>query len=227
VATLCNNRPIDSTDLSHRVADIYLHGKLSAALAAEAGRADSFHLDRKQLATNAGTYVDKSENLALKIEQRGDSLWGESFTGPSAIGPAQLEALSESRFRGVGMKEIDFGADPNHRELTVKRVGMPDIRFRHVADYKPTAAQLREFTGTYSSKELDVPYYVTFAKDSIVLHPPKMPGEPLQALTNDLFICDGMRVRFARDPKQHVSGFLMSGRWNRVQNLRFERVGQP
>jgi hypothetical protein len=63
---------------------------MSAALTAATGPAGSFHPDPKQLAAYTGTYVDQNENLILRIDQRDDSLWGESFTVPSAIGPAQL-----------------------------------------------------------------------------------------------------------------------------------------
>jgi hypothetical protein len=73
---------------------------------------------------------------------------------------------------------------------------------------------------------LDVPYYVTLEGGRPMLHPPKMPAQPLIAMAPDLFICDGMRILFARMPKGRPSSFLMSGRWNPVRNLRFERADQ-
>ncbi len=227
VVTLCNLGSIDPMDLSHQIADIYLGGKLSAASSAKAGSEGSFHPDPKQLAAYAGTYSDKDENLILKLSQKNDSLWGESFTGPSAIGPAQLAAISENRFRGVGINELELGADPNHRELTAKSWGTPTIRYIRVPAYQPTAAELRAFAGTYSSKELDTPAYLTLEGDNLVLHPPKMPAIALTPATNDLFIGGDRRVRFTRDSQGHVSGLLMSGSWNRVQNLRFDRLLQP
>ncbi len=223
VVTLCNLGSIDPMELSRQIADIYLGGKFKAALSAATGPAGSFHPDPKQLGTYTGTYVDQNENLILKFDQRGESLWGESFTGPSAIGPAQLEALGENRFRGVGVNEIDFGKGPNRDELTAKRLGMPTVRYKRAPDYKPNMADLREFAGAYSSKELDVPYYLTLERDNLVLHPPKRAEAPLIAIANDLFIGGDLRIRFTRDAQGHVSGFLMSGYWNRVQNLRFER----
>ena len=61
----------------------------------------------------------------------------------------------------------------------------------------------------------------------LVLRKPKTAPCPLVALTSDLFVGSGMRVRFTRDSGRAVSGFLLSGRWNRVQNLRFERMAAP
>jgi CubicO group peptidase (beta-lactamase class C family) len=223
VLTLCNLGSIDPMELSRKIADIYRGGKFSAALSAATGPASSFHPDPKQLAAYTGTYVDQDENLVLKFDQRGESLWGESFTGPDAIGPAQLEALSENRFRGVGVNEIDFGMDSNHRELTAKYLGMPSVQYRRVPDYKPTVAKLREFVGVYSSKELDVPSYVTLVGEALVLYAPKMPEIALAPIANDLFIGGDRHIHFTRDSQGRVSGLLMSGTWNRVQNLRFER----
>ena len=223
VVTLCNLGSIDPMELSRRVSDIYLRGKFSAALSAATGPTGSFHPDSKQLATYVGTYVDHDENLILKFDQRGESLWAESFTGPSAIGPTQLEALSENRFRGVGVNEIDFGTDTSHHELTAKRLAMPTIKYRRVPDYKPTAPELREFVGVYSSKELDVPSYVTLGGEALVLHAPKMPEIVLAPIANDLFVGGDRHIHFTRDSQASVTGLLMSGTWNRVQNLHFER----
>ncbi len=226
VATLCNNRPIDSNDLSHRVADVYLGGKFSAAMASLAVPGASVQLDSHQLATDTGTFIDPDKNLILQLEQRGNVLQAHWFWGPSSI-DSDLEALSEKRFRFPNVGEIDFGVDGTLR-MVERSSGarQRSVSYTRIPQYKPAAAQLREFIGEYSSEEMYVPYFVTLAGDQLVLHPPKMFPSPLVALTNDVFFCDGMRLRFTRDTKGDVSGFLMSGRWNRVQNVKFERAAR-
>jgi hypothetical protein len=226
--TFCNLGSIDPSELDQRIVEIYLGAKLSVILGREeSAQAASFHPDSKQLAEYVGTYADRDENLILKFDLRGDSLWGEWFMGAGDVGPAQFEALSENRFRGLGMK-IDFGKDPSHRELTAVPLGMPTVHYRRVPDYKPTVAELREFAGVYSSEELDVPTYLNVEGDKLVLHPPKAPEIGLAPLSNDLFVGGTRRVRFTRDSQKKVSGLLMSGLWNRVRNLRFERMpAQP
>jgi hypothetical protein len=57
VANLCNSRPIDSNDLSHRVAEVYLGRKLSAPLAAATSPATSARPETHQLAADTGTFV--------------------------------------------------------------------------------------------------------------------------------------------------------------------------
>jgi hypothetical protein len=115
----------------------------------------------------------------------------------------------------------------NPVEITVKNVGAPDVHYRRGAGYKPTAAELRDFAGTYSSKELDVPAVLTIEGEKLVFHPAKMLPITLVPVTNDLFIGGDWRVRFARDSQARVSGLLISGYWNRVENLRFEKVPGP
>jgi CubicO group peptidase (beta-lactamase class C family) len=220
VTTLCNLGSINPTDLNVHIADLYLEGKFSASLAPV--HAESFHPDAAQLASYVGIYTDAKENYVLKLDQRGDALWAEFYTGPSAIGPAQLDAVGEGRFRGFGTDEFSFVHD--HRNPNVQRQGMPSIQYARVPAYNPTTSELREFEGEYTSKELDIPYHVAIEGNGLVLRALKLAGQPITPITNDLFIGGDRRVRFRRDTKGDVSGFLMSGRWNRVQNVKFERV---
>ena len=224
--TLCNLGSINPTDLNVHIADLYLEGKFTASLAPV--HAESFHPDPAQLATYVGLYADAKENYMLKIEQRGDALWAESYIGPNAItatgwlGPAQLDAIGEGRFRGFGTDEFNFAHD--HRNLNVQHREMPPIHYARVPAYNPTTSELREFEGEYASKELDIPYHVAIKGNGLVLRALKLTGEPITPITNDFFIAEDRRVRFTRDPQGKVTGFLMSGFLNRVQNLRFERT---
>jgi CubicO group peptidase (beta-lactamase class C family) len=218
--TLCNLGSINPTELNVHIADLYLEGKFSASLSPV--HAKSFHPDRAQLAGYVGTYTDAKENYVLKLDQRGDALWAESYIGPNAIGPAQLEAIGEGRFRGFGTDEFNFAHD--HRDLNVQRQGMPLIQYARVPAYNPATSELRELEGEYASKELDIPYHIAIEGNGLVLRALKLAGQPISPITNDLFIGGDRRVRFTRDAQGEVTGFLMSGFFNRVQNLRFERT---
>jgi CubicO group peptidase (beta-lactamase class C family) len=221
--TLCNLGSINPTDLNVHIADLYLGGEMTASLAPV--HAESFHADPAQLATYVGIYTDPKENYVLKLDQRGDALWAEFYTGPSAIGPAQLDAIGEGRFRGLGMDPLVFSSD--HRSAKAALSGMPSIQYARVPAYNRTTPELREFEGEYASKELDIPYYVTIEGKGLVLRALKLAGQPIAPITNDLFTSENRRVRFTRDPHGKVAGFLMSGFFNRVQNVKFERVPHP
>jgi CubicO group peptidase (beta-lactamase class C family) len=217
--TLCNLGSINPTDINVHIADLYLEGKFSASLSPV--HAESFHADAAQLASYVGIYTDAKEDYVLKLDQRGDAIWAESYTGPSAIGPAQLDAIGEGRFRGLGMDPLVFS--PDHRSAKAGISGRPSIEYARVPAYNPTIPELREFEGEYASKELDIPYHVAIEGNGLVLRALKLAGQPIAPITNDLFISENRRVRFTRDAQGKVTGFLMSGFSNRVQNLRFER----
>ena len=218
--TLCNLGSINPTDLNVHIADSYLGGEMTASLAPV--RAESFHADAAQLASYGGIYTDAKEDNLLKLDQRGDALWAESYTGPSAIGPAQLDAIGEGSFRGLGMDPLVFSSD--HRSAKATLAGRPSIQYARVPAYNPTTPELREFEGEYASKELDIPYHVAIQGNGLILSALKLTGQPIVPITNDLFISENRRVRFTRDPQGKVTGFLMSGFFNRVQNVKFERI---
>ncbi|HEY6298374.1 MAG TPA: serine hydrolase domain-containing protein [Candidatus Binatus sp.] len=218
--TVCNLGSINPTDLNVHIADLYLEGKFSASLSPV--HAESFHADAAQLASYVGIFTDAKENYVLKLEQRGDALWAESYIGPNAIGPAQLDAIGEGRFRGLGMDPLVFSSD--HRSAKAALSGMPSIQYARVPAYNPATSELREFEGEYESKELDIPYHVAIEGNGLILRALKLAGEPITPIIKDLFVGEDRRIRFTRDADGKVTGFVMSGFFNRVQNLKFEHT---
>jgi hypothetical protein len=90
-----------------------------------------------------------------------------------------------------------------------------------VPPYQPTAAQLEEFTGTYRSDEIDLPYELVVKGGLLVVRSSKTPELPLEPIATDLFVSGDNRIRFIRDAKGHVSGVLLNT--FRIRNFRFER----
>jgi Beta-lactamase len=227
VFVLCNLAGIDLEDLADKVGDVYLDGKVSAANAAGKGLAATAQISPKQAAKYVGTYIAAGGNYVLRIERRPDGMWAHWFWGPNPIN-SQIEALGENRFRFQGVEEVVLEADGNLRvkdRHTILR--SQNVPYTRVPDYKPTPDELRAFAGTYVSKEIDVPFVVTFDGSRVIVHPPKNPPRPVRPLAIDLFAGQGMRLRFTRDSRGAVSGFLLNGAWNRVENLPFQRIAQP
>jgi len=217
VASLCNLSSIDPGEMNRRVADIYLAGELGPAPSGNT----SFQAKPDQLHAKVGTYVESPGDWVIRIQLRNGELWVDSGVGPSS----KVEALSESRFRIPEYSvELDFGNNNSHLVWTkkIEELGTnKSRRFDRVTAPSPTSTQLRDFVGTYRCAELDVPYFVTLDQDRLTMHPPKMGDLPLVAITADLFVGGGWRVRFTRNGKGQVSGFLINTA--RTRNLRFER----
>lgn len=98
-----------------------------------------------------------------------------------------------------------------------------------VPSFAPSGAQLAEYAGTYSSREIDPLYELKIesgpdGKESLVLHRLKNGPDTLNSVTRDFFTADAGKIRFTRDSKGVISGFLLST--GRVFDLRFER-GRP
>lgn len=222
--TLCNGGSINPMDLNSHIVDLYLDGELSRSMSSGTP-AWTFIPDPSRLSVYSGIFADTNYNNVLKLEQRGSSLWAESYAGPSSIGPAHLEAISEGVFRGAGLNKITFVSDG--RSVTVERDNMRKLTLVHIAAENPTPSALHEFEGKYTSNELDIPYYVSIKNRGLVVNALKLGDEPLEPLANDLFIADDRTIHFTRDDQGKVAGLEMNGRWNRVQNLKFQRTTSP
>jgi hypothetical protein len=107
--------------------------------------------------------------------------------------------------------------------LKIKISTEPEALYDRVPGFKPTAAQLDAFTGTYYSDELDVRYRIE-RKDSVLAVVMRRRGSMnLQPAFTDGFSASDIGViRFTRE-KGKVTGFLVTS--GRVRNVGFKKVG--
>jgi Beta-lactamase len=219
VATLCNVSSIDPTEMNRRIADIYLAGELKSVSGPEA----PVELSQDQLRSKAGIYISEPGDRLLRLQAKDGAPWADF----NYLGSAKLESVSETRFVMQHFWRIDF-ADDSHLVLTSESeemgTGRP-ISYRRVPAFAPTTAELRDFTGKYRSPELDLPYFIAVENSQLMLHWPKKQALLLLPVTTDLFVnIPGWRIRFTRDKRGHVSGFILNT--TRLSNFRFERVEQ-
>ncbi len=220
IATLCNLSSIDPTGLNRRIADIYLAGELEPVQATQT----PIELSLDQLLSKAGIYIAEPGDRLLRLDIRDGALWADF----NYLGSAKLESVSRSRFAMEHFWRIDF-ADNSQLVWTSESEEMGSdrpIRYRRAPALAPTAVELRDFTGMYRSPELDVPYFLAVENGQLMLHWPKKQPLLLQPVTTDLFVnIPGWRIRFTRDKRGHVSGFVLNT--TRLSNFRFDRVEQP
>jgi hypothetical protein len=99
----------------------------------------------------------------------------------------------------------------------------PDV-FGAVAPFAPSASDLKNYAGIYSSQEIDPLYELKVEQDGLVLHRLKNKPDVLQPITRDLFAGSIGNIRFTRNQQGEISGFMLSN--GRIQNFRFEK-GRP
>lgn len=205
IAVLCNHGEIDPGELSYRVADLFLEGKKPAAAPAAA----TVELPADEIAARAGMYRNSRTGDVLRLEMKEGKL--RSGRG-LAISP-----LSGSLFLVENGSKLDFVTNG-------LRVLTPDgdiIPFDRVTEVAPTAAQLAEYVGEYTSDEAEVTWKVAMEEGKLVVkwRPDVTVG--LKPLYADAFHTEnGFLIRFFR--KEGRISELSLG-LSRVRDLRFER----
>ncbi|MEA2560043.1 MAG: hypothetical protein QOH06_1547 [Acidobacteriota bacterium] len=211
VAVLCNLGDIDPDGLSHRVADLFLTGKKAAAPAPA-----TVELPSAEIAAKAGLYRNRRTGviLGMKMEEGGKL---------RTRGGRTVTPLSSSLFLVDNGSKLDFvtGSDG---KITGLRVLTPDgdsIPYDRVEEAAPTAAQLAEYVGEYTSDEAEVTYKAVMEEGKLLIKGRPDVSIALTPLYADAFQSDaGFLVRFFR--KDGKLSELSLG-LDRVRDLRFTR----
>ena len=238
VACLCNLATANPSNLAQKVAEIYLEPRMQPEKPAQAALDfKPVALTPQQMQVRTGVYVNvkDSDDLVRFIVRDGKLQVGnadEDDTYP-------IEAVDESHFRVASTRDrITFspgkpGTPPGlavqHRDGTIEN-------FVAAPAFAPNAAELTEYTGTYSSREIDPLYQVQFGHvhvagdgpehnfDGLVLIRLKNDPEPLHPIVHDFFTAGVGKIRFTRNNQGAINGFLLTT--GRVIDLRFDR-GRP
>ena len=95
--------------------------------------------------------------------------------------------------------------------------------FAAVADFTPSASQLKDYAGVYSSEEIEPLYEIKLDQGGLVLHRLKNKPDALHPITRDLFAGSIGSIRFTRTTQGEISGFMLST--GRVRKFRFGKAG--
>ncbi len=225
VAVLCNVDEIDSIELAHGVADLYL-GAVSGPADAAAGEAATTQMSSADLAANEGLYRDPTDEALLRVFLRDGTLRGSS--GAGADGGWPLVPLGANRFRiPTTTITLEFAAGASSGSRTLRIVGerpTPAVLER-VASYTPSPAQLASVAGDYRSEELATTYALRVRDGALIADVPGRASIALQPIRPDTFAGSLVgAITFARDRDGQVTGFTVHA--YAARGLRFERVQQ-
>ncbi|HEY0650541.1 serine hydrolase domain-containing protein [Phenylobacterium sp.] len=203
VAVLCNTAGANAVRLGRRVAELHLPPG-PAAPTPIAQPAD-------ELERLPGVYVDERTGSVLRVVAENGGL---SVRGAGAFAPA-----GKGRYRGGDMDWV-FGPDAVERRAADGET----VRYRRVTPVTPTAAELGELAGAYSSLEANGVLLATIRGGALVLAPADRPSAPVVArpLYKDAFQGDDGLIRVVRGPDGKVTGLRFTGA--RVYSLEFRRI---
>jgi CubicO group peptidase (beta-lactamase class C family) len=232
VAVFSNLASFDPGAMALRIADIYLAPQLTAASPTPAVESkappaagpapEPITLAPEALKAFAGTYWLESNLVRKLVVDRDKLVYVRSNENKS-----DLASLSPTRFKMLGVPGdvfIDFTdrSDGRYTAFVFTESNGARIGAKRIEPFEPNEAQLREYTGTYDSRELDVRYVISVGAGSLRVKPGL--GEEVEAgpLKKDVFAANRFRIEFERDGKGRISGFRI---WTgRVLNLRFDRM---
>ena len=126
--------------------------------------------------------------------------------------PFELRPAGNDSFRLAVAPDVTVAwtGQGDERVLTVTNRPQPTRTFVPVAEYAPHEADLAAYAGTYTSEEVDVKYEIIATDAGLVMRALKLPPTPLTALVPDLFSADFGTLRFTRDDRGAVTGYLVN-----------------
>jgi len=178
------------------------------------------------LATQTGVYETVWGNVFVK-EQAGQLY----FKNVDKDAKFQLfKAVSKTQYFNEGEQLVmKFTRFKNKRYQRLKITGPNNTNFSakriFLVDY--SIADLKEFVGTYASKELETQYKIVLKDSMLVARHTRFQDIPLSLKSRDRFT--GKKwffgiVAFIRNPNGQIEGMLVSGRRERAKNVRFDKV---
>jgi CubicO group peptidase (beta-lactamase class C family) len=235
-ACLCNLATANPSDLNRKVADVYLAKEMKPAGPAHAvDDAKPIALTPAQMQPKAGTYVNvKDKDDYVRWILKDGKLQVGNYDDDQTY---DVKALSENQFR-LTLAPIEFTFLPvkpgASAQFTLRQEDGKLETFSATQPYTPSPAQLDEYAGVYSSSEIDPLFKIEVEHQHIVgaepaqqdqlglvLHRAKNDSDVLHPIAPDFFAASAGKIRFTRDTKGKVDGFLLNT--GRILNMRFVR----
>jgi hypothetical protein len=210
IAVLSNVTASGPARLAHEIVDIYLAGKIK-----EPAKPVAVPVPVETLKDYVGIYREPLTDAVLRIDLDKD---GKTLR----IAGQAVIPLSPTTFTvpdGSRRAAFEPGPPGTPFKIVDTSAGSKPRFWEAVPSYKPQAADLGAFVGTYYSEEIDTTYtlYVEGGKLKARFRPAQR--FELAPVYADAFESEGDVLRFTRDSSGRVAGFLVYA--GRVRHLRF------
>lgn len=214
VALLCNIGRANPAALATSVATIVLGDALTPVVA---DAAPAIAIAPAALAALTGRYhAPFSEDLRV-LEVRNGQL-------VDSLSDAVLVPWGANRFRALGTQTyFTFTRTGTSVAITEQTPGTRTVDFVRVESPVRGAAAIANYAGRFVSPELGADFDIVARGDTLLVDRGWRGMERLAPILRDAFLLpDGKLVRFTRDARGRIAGFVLCD--GRVRHLRFERA---
>jgi CubicO group peptidase (beta-lactamase class C family) len=221
VILLANAGDVNTTLQARKVADLYLAGKLQEP---KKDKGPEVQKDDPKLSDRIlGDYLVENSFLVSVFREDGKLM----VQTPQL--KRELFVLSETEFweKANNWRFVFTLPAPKDGAKLVVHAGGNELQAKPTQKFTPTTEQLKEFTGTFYSEELEVMYTFVVKGDNLLLRHRK--GEVvMRPMQTDGFAGTfgeyggTINLTFGRNGAKQVGGFLLTS--GRVRNLRFVRA---
>jgi hypothetical protein len=210
VVCLCNLATASITNLSHRVADVFLEDKFQPG--AETNLPPGSHFPDPT--PFVGRYLDTQNHFLYSFTVVNGNLmaWGEN-----------LPRIGANQFKDLGNGSITFDDSPGGTRATLVMDGQTFFDGRKIEDLHLSEGAIRSFIGSFRSKELDATYHLSARAGNLVLRVNWEPQLVLSPVAQDEFESgDFGTLVFHRDANHRIRGFSLFT--VNARNIAFEKV---
>ncbi|MCY1075765.1 serine hydrolase domain-containing protein [Archangium lansingense] len=212
IVALCNNGTIAPSDLTRKVAEVYLGELLKNVMP------PAVKVPEAELSALVGNYWSPLTDAVVRLEVKDGAL--RQVGVPTAFVP-----IGNGAFRpGESMHVWRFSkpvANAPH-ELSIKDTWPTTRDFIRMTAPTPTDSALASFAGKYRSDEVAMTYTVRVADGKLVIRWPRRDEVVLDAVGGDRFVGSLGTVTFTRAASGGIDGLTISHR--RLRRLRAERL---
>ncbi len=229
ISVLCNFADANPGALTNQVADILLAKDFKtpatpAPAKEAAASAPVAPLTTEQMAAIAGTYWYRDGDDFALIEVKDSKLQIEidrdNFHELKPFAPDHFHIAGVPWGNDVDVHFMSAETGKPRRMEVKSGDGKPETA-EAVTPFAPTAAQLAEYPGAFVSEEIDPVYRISLKDGKLTLERLKHKPDALRPTTQDVFTGDIGTVRFTRDAKGQITGFILNA--GRIQNFRFTK----
>jgi CubicO group peptidase (beta-lactamase class C family) len=196
VVCLCNLSSAPITNLSRKVADVYLQKTLHVEKGVVQSSRNS---DFPDVTRFAGKYLDPRKHFVYSFTASGGNLmaWG-----------ADLPRVGPNQFKDLGTGTITFDGSDGGMKATLEMDGEAFFAGKRIQEPHLSDADLADYVGRYKSSEVFASYYFSVDNGNLMLHRNWEPALKLTPIARDEFECEslGITILFHRDANLRVSG---------------------